>query len=970
MSTWRRAVLLGVLGLALLLSLPLVCVGESALPIAPGTTYTHIYRPAGPWAIHVVATDLSQEFVEPRALLGGGETMGRAALAEMVAAQASVAARPVAAVNGDFFALAGADYAAVPLGLQVLDGELVTFPDPARSVLYILSDGTAHIGRFRANAWLRGPDDLLLQIAAVNRPPGYADLVLFTPRFGEETRADEDTTQFALVSLSGPLRPSAEITAKVASITKTGSQRIPPSGAVLAARGVSAYALRRVRVGDTLALSLRIPPGVGEIRQAVGGGPRLVRDGLVSVEHIKERFADRFASRPHPRTGAGIRDGMLVLVTVDGRQPGYSQGMTLYEFAELFLELGCSEAMNLDGGGSATMVIRDRVVNSPSSGLPRAIANGLGLFSSAPSGPPTQLSLTPSAATVLCGESLALTPTGLDAYYNPLPVQPQEVAWECAAALGTLDQSGLFRAADVTAPTVGLAIARLGGLSAAMVIRVVPGPTQVVVTPARARLEPGQLQQFCAHAYDEAGKPVQLPQGAVAWTCEPAEAGAHIEASGLLHAPSQDCRLTVTAHVGDVCGQAQADVGAETAIIEDFEVPGDWSYRAGPAGSPGAVERAQDPQHPGNHCLALDYDFSQGSGTRTAHAVLNLPLPETNVISVAVLGDGRGGWLRARVRDARGTSFILDLAHHVRWSGQWRRLDAWLPDNAKAPLVLETIYLAEIREDRTPAGTICLDDIAIAPLADLEGAGEPPAEPAQPQAADQGAGSDTMTELPTYVCRRTQEPMVIDGHLSESIWAQLEPVGDFRLVDGKGEPQLPTEARACWDDQYLYLAFVCVDTDIWGAMRERDDPIYEEEVVEAFISSCGDVTRYYEFNFSPHNVVFDAAIECPESGDRHFMKADVSWNCEGIKSAVQVVGTLDDHSDLDDRWTVEVALPFSQIGRDGNAPADGEIWRANFYRIDRAERGELSCWSPTLSDPPNFHVPGRFGRLTFSTQPR
>ena len=225
-----------------------------------------------------------------------------------------------------------------------------------------------------------------------------------------------------------------------------------------------------------------------------------------------------------------------------------------------------------------------------------------------------------------------------------------------------------------------------------------------------------------------------------------------------------------------------------------------------------------------------------------------------------------------------------------------------------------------------------------------------------------------MVELPTYVCRRTRETITIDGHLNERAWARAEELGDFRFIDGVGEPQLPTELRMCWDDSNLYLGFVCVDTDIWGTMRERDDPVWQEEVVEAFISSGGEVTKYFEFNFNPHNVVFDARIECPESGDRRFMKSDVEWNCEGMQSAVQVKGTLDDHSDVDERWTVEVALPFSQIGREGRAPVEGEKWRANFYRIDRAGEGEFSCWSPTRSDPPNFHVPGRFGNLVFSTK--
>lgn len=223
-----------------------------------------------------------------------------------------------------------------------------------------------------------------------------------------------------------------------------------------------------------------------------------------------------------------------------------------------------------------------------------------------------------------------------------------------------------------------------------------------------------------------------------------------------------------------------------------------------------------------------------------------------------------------------------------------------------------------------------------------------------------------MQPLPTYRCLRTEEPIVIDGRLEEPVWSRVPPVGDFLLNDGSGAPQLPTELKLCWDDHHLYLAFVAVDTDIWGTYRQRDDPIWEEEVVEAFLSTGGDVTQYFEFNFSPHNVVFDARIQIPEDGDRTRMQSDVAWDCEGLRSAVQVVGTIDQRDDVDQRWVVEVAIPFAQIGREGRAPLEGEVWRANFYRIDRAGEGEFSAWSPTLV--PNFHVPARFGYLIFSTQ--
>ncbi len=222
-----------------------------------------------------------------------------------------------------------------------------------------------------------------------------------------------------------------------------------------------------------------------------------------------------------------------------------------------------------------------------------------------------------------------------------------------------------------------------------------------------------------------------------------------------------------------------------------------------------------------------------------------------------------------------------------------------------------------------------------------------------------------MTDLPSYVVRRTPEPIIIDGVLNEPVWSRIEPVGQFRRVLGDGLPALATELKLCWDDRFLYFGWTAIDTNIWGTYRQHDDPVYNEEVVESFICSSGDLTRYFEFNWSPHNVIFDAKIQIPENGDRTYMKADVEWVCEGMQSAVTVFGKIDDPSVVDEKWIVESAIPFAQIGRKQRAPVDGEEWRANFYRIDREGEGEYSCWSPALC--PSFHTPMRFGRLVFST---
>jgi len=708
MTSPRRAFLLGIL-LLVVLAQPPGWAATEPVPIGPGVIYQQMHRPEGPWAINVVEADLSHEYLELEALLAGGEVMARRPLSGIAAAAHEEVSRAVALINGDFFSLASSS--GLPVGLHVQNGELVTLPDQSRSAFYVLADGTMHIERLRANAWLRAPGGLLLQFSGMNHPPGYADLVLFTPRFGEETRAEPGTTQIALIGLSDRLHPNVDLTARVASITPGQSQRIPPDGAVVAARGVQAYALRKLKVGDEVTLSLWLDPEKGQIEQAVSGGPRLVRDGLISVEHLRERFAESFAARRHPRSGLGIRNGTLVMVTVDGRQPGHSEGMTLYEFAMLFLELNCTDAMNLDGGGSTTLVVRGRVANSPSGGSERALVNALAVLTVAPVGPPVQLAVEPAEFSILSGERVSLRPTGLDQYYNPVAVDVEAVQWETAPALGTINKLGVFAAATVEQPTVGLVVARMGTMTASSVVRIAPGPARVVVTPASVSLAPGGTQQFSAEAYDADNNRVGLSPGRIVWRTEPA--GAKISPSGLLQAPGQSGTLSVLACVEDVCGRAEALVGEEVRLVESFEKEGRWRYRAEPASLPGGLAWVEDRLRPRNHCLQLRYDLSQESGTRAAYADLNLQLPEAAALSLNVLGDGQGAWLRARLRDGTGRVFSLDLAKAVSWSGAWRRLSAPLPAEAEPPIMLESIYLAEIHAEHKPAGAIWLDDIAV-----------------------------------------------------------------------------------------------------------------------------------------------------------------------------------------------------------------------------------------------------------------
>jgi len=217
-----------------------------------------------------------------------------------------------------------------------------------------------------------------------------------------------------------------------------------------------------------------------------------------------------------------------------------------------------------------------------------------------------------------------------------------------------------------------------------------------------------------------------------------------------------------------------------------------------------------------------------------------------------------------------------------------------------------------------------------------------------------------------YRCGWTAKPITVDGVLNEPIWSKIKPVGKFRLSDGSGFASRRTEAKLFWDNSNLYVAFACVDPDIWGTLFKRDDPIYDEEVVEIFLDPDGDMKMYYEFEVSPRNTLFDAIIYNPSgSQEKGDLQVNSEWNCPRIKTAVKVDGTLDDRTDIDKGWTVEIAIPFSGLDAPHVPPRDDDVWRANFYRIDLTPKPEFSCWSPTLLVPPDFHVPRAFGKLIF-----
>jgi hypothetical protein len=361
----------------------------SAVEVAPGVQWTSIVREAGPQRINVLELD--------PALVHGVLSNGRIARRERVSAMARRTGA-VAGVNGGYFATSGD-----PVGVLAIDGQLLSEPVDGRSAL-LVGGGEASVAplRFRGSVAINGVTRL---IDGLDRTRGLVpacggrggDRPTLRPN---AALTCTDSSELVLLSPSYGARPPREGGVEavlrdgtVARVRGPGTGRVPPDGLLLTGTGDAARFLRnaalprsRAEVELTL-MSAGRPVDLAQQALVVGGGPRLVRAGRLAVTAAVEGFAPRqapaffgsFVAARQPRTLAGVRDdGALLLVTVDGRRPGWSAGMTLFEAARLMRSLGARDALNLDGGGSSAMTVRGEVVNRPSDhGGERAVSDGV-----------------------------------------------------------------------------------------------------------------------------------------------------------------------------------------------------------------------------------------------------------------------------------------------------------------------------------------------------------------------------------------------------------------------------------------------------------------------------------------------------------------------------------------------------------------------------------------------------------------
>lgn len=340
-------------------------------PLRSGVTLHHLVRFAGPLRIDVLDVDLAS-CVTMRAMKGGPTAVGRTTTSAMMDAQGDmVSRRMAAAVNADFFVFTPPG---VPVGALVEAGRVITGP-VERPVLWFDDRNAPTISTLTVTTTLQGPRGSVVA-TTWNRPRAQA-IGILDATWGQPLDTLVRPTARLLAPLDSTVGTPRAYVVRAPGVTHGGG--ITGDTLVLTGTGTTLLA-----DGDTVRLSARWSPAMPY--NAVGGFPLLLRDSSISPT-IDSDGAEGFRGL-NPRTAAGFtRDRRrLFLVVIDGRRPGHSVGTTTRETAEVLRALGATEAINLDGGGSSVLVVRDtvgaptRLVNWPSDAAgERPVGDALGV---------------------------------------------------------------------------------------------------------------------------------------------------------------------------------------------------------------------------------------------------------------------------------------------------------------------------------------------------------------------------------------------------------------------------------------------------------------------------------------------------------------------------------------------------------------------------------------------------------------
>ncbi len=225
--------------------------------------------------------------------------------------------------------------------------------------------------------------------------------------------------------------------------------------------------------------------------------------------------------------------------------------------------------------------------------------------------------------------------------------------------------------------------------------------------------------------------------------------------------------------------------------------------------------------------------------------------------------------------------------------------------------------------------------------------------------------SAALADVPRYTVKRATEKITIDGILNEADWEAAPSVGQFQFPWWTAGDKEQTEVKMLWDDDFLYVAFTCEDKHIWADHYDTNSDTCLDDCVEIFWNpnpSAGEGYHMFEIN------CLGNLLSVTNNRKRSIKERDSRIIPPHIAQTIR--GTVNDDSDIDTGWTLEIAIRFDDYTElsGGVTPRAGDMWRVALNRCGGKTNEQYSQWSPSQTPKPSFHVPNDFGKVFFSME--
>ena len=482
---------------------------------------------------------------------------------------------------------------------------------------------------------------------------------------------------------------------------------VPDDGylVVLSSEYADAY-LQYLAVGQSVKVNITSSFDLNNIETAISGGGVILKDGA------KPADIGEMATGRQPRTLLGVSQdkNTLKLIVVDGKRSNgnnVSIGASIDESIQILKDEGCYYGLNLDGGGSSTMAVKNpdtnsvEIVNSPAEGSARAVMTAVGVVDNSEVGSVSSLNVVPSSNVSVPGGRITFKVEGYDDNMHKLSVPAEQVQFSSD------DTSGMFNgniytygAADRTNITVSY-----NGISANLELSL---DTVTSISPDQSEitLEPGESRTLKINANTSSGELVDITD------MVQFETGFGSLSGSTYTAGEKGSGYITCTYAGNTC-YIKVGVGSEDKQIDSFENVDYLKFSAYPADIKGIAGISKKYVSDGNAALGLSYYFKKSDSTQAAYLDFADPKPIAGTpskLKLKVYGNGTGQWVRAKIADSKGNESVIDFSRDVNFEG-WQDLTAEIPAGVSYPITLKTIYVAAISNENTDQQVMYFDDL-------------------------------------------------------------------------------------------------------------------------------------------------------------------------------------------------------------------------------------------------------------------